>query len=172
MKVFQALLLLTASFTFTIAENALSSVERRLSEQKMATSRETMKVPFHDTLYGALPLLRASEGDRRMAETPTAPFTVNALSFSEYVEMSTHKYGNCDTGTSVDAQLTSDPVCKQTGPCNIGWVEPGESLSYKFLTDTADFTTLDDGSTGVVVNITLRVASYSVKPIVSNCEIR
>lgn len=159
MKVHQALLLLlTATYLCTTAENALSSVERRLSEEK---SRETMKVPFHDTLYGALPHLRASEGARRMAEAPSVPFTVNALSYSDYLEKTTRKYGDCFTGTSVDAQYTSDPVCKQTGPCNIAWVEPGEFLWYKFLTD---------GTTGTVVDMTLRVASYSVKPIVSNCK--
>jgi hypothetical protein len=89
------------------------------------------------------------------------PFTAYALDFSDFFEVSAKKWGNCDTGTIVDAELTSDAVCQSIGPCNIAYVENGEWLEYSFVTDNDDIIDLFDGSLGILVDITVRVASYS-----------
>jgi hypothetical protein len=96
------------------------------------------------------------------------PFTTNALSFSKFNETSEKLWGDCDTGTTVDAEYTTvDKVCQSTGPCHIAYVEPGEWLEYDFLTDSGYMTTLSDGTQGMLVDITVRVASLSVKVFVS-----
>jgi hypothetical protein len=89
------------------------------------------------------------------------PFTANALSFSDFFEVSAKKWGNCDTGTIVDAEFTNDAACQSIGLCNIAYVENGEWLEYDFSTNTVDISPFSDGTEGVLVNITARVASYS-----------
>jgi hypothetical protein len=94
-----------------------------------------------------------------VVSTPTVPFTVNALEYSDYSEKADDvKEGNCDTGSTVDAQYTTDAICQASGPCNIGWTEPGEWLKYKFYTTDEQVIRLFERD-AILVDITVRIAS-------------
>jgi hypothetical protein len=91
--------------------------------------------------------------------TPTIPFTVNALDYSDYSEKGDDaNEGNCDTGSTVDAQYTTDAICQARGPCNIGWTERGEWLQYKFYTTDEQVIHLFERD-AILVDITVRIAS-------------
>jgi hypothetical protein len=70
---------------------------------------------------------------------PTPPFTLNALQYyaGYYLDQKESPLGTCNDGL-VDAQPASDSICLESGPCNIGWTEPGEWISYTFQVESTD----------------------------------
>jgi hypothetical protein len=131
----------------------------------------------------SLPTLEPTSTPTPTRTSPPAfhvPFTANALSFSDFFEVSEKQWGDCQNHTGmwtwisvgedyiVDTEFTTDDeVCFSTGPCHIAYMEPGEWLEYDFLTNSGDNTTLSNGTQGILVDITVRVASLSVKVFVS-----
>jgi hypothetical protein len=99
---------------------------------------------------------------------PSIPFSVNALDYHDASERSGSITGNCQVPIfryGVDAQLNADPTCQELGPCNIANAQPGDSVLYDFETSPSDIVASTpisgDTWTGVYVDITVRVASFS-----------
>jgi hypothetical protein len=98
----------------------------------------TLRVYFED---GQVNLCSVSVKDSTSRYYVHVPGKYSALFYADYLELTKERYGDCPyVHSGMDALVTTDPECieaisEHEVTCSIGWTDPGESVTYQFITD-------------------------------------